>query len=74
VGSPEKRQRWEAEHRQWAHAYADAQVNREAEQRRRTHCDDEPLSDSDFLRLLKEMPTDETADDCKPFLERLAML
>jgi hypothetical protein len=55
VGSAEKRQRWEKEHRQWAENYADAQALREAEERRRTIEEDAygpALSDDDFLARL----------------------
>ena len=57
AGSPEKRQRWEQDHRQWALRYADAQARREIEEYRRMHDDDgdEPLSDDDFLAVLKSL-------------------
>jgi hypothetical protein len=44
-----------SEHIAWSHAYADAQVRRELEERRRMQSDDEPLSDDDFLARLKSL-------------------
>ena len=57
VGSAKQRQRWEEEIRLWSVTYGEAQARREAEERKRMGVDspEEPLTEDEFLALLKSL-------------------